>query len=536
VVTPPDWIEASMSGRPHIAYFQANGLDLVEAYHVTAKAVEHCRRQRAPVFLHLKTIRMLGHAGSDAETEYHTLEEIAAIERDDPLLHTARLVIESGAMTPADVLAMYEDVRQRVNAAADRAAKTPKLCSAEEVMRPLAPYHPEQVNIEAARAAAHEERVRLFGGENKLPEKASPRHMAVLINQGLHDILLKYPEAVLFGEDVAKKGGVYHVTTGLTAKFGVGRVFNTLLDETTILGLGIGFAHMGFLPIPELQYLAYYHNAEDQIRGEACSLQYFSNAQYRNPMVVRIAGWAYQKGFGGHFHNDNSIAALRDIPGLIIASPARGDDAVKMMRTCLALAKVDGRVITFLEPIALYMTKDLYETGDNAWCFPYPPPGEAIALGEGQIYEPDAHDLTILSWSNGLYLSLRAARTLAREHGIRARVVDLRWLNPLNEEFIIEQAAATGRVLIVDEGRRTGGVSEALMSMLAERGKREWSVQRLSALDTYIPLAAAALKVLPSEDDVVSAARRLLAVQRHTRVMEPPRRHLRTAKTPRTPR
>ncbi|HEY3242229.1 MAG TPA: transketolase C-terminal domain-containing protein, partial [Phycisphaerae bacterium] len=216
-------------------------------------------------------------------------------------------------------------------------------------------------------------------------------------------------------------------------------------------------------------------------------------------------------GFGGHFHNDNSVAALRDIPGLVIASPARGDDAVKMMRTCMALAKVDGRVVTFLEPIALYMAKDLHESGDNAWCFPYPPPGEAIRLGEGYVYEPDARDLTILSWSNGLYLSLRAGRTLARQHGIRARVVDLRWLNPLNEPFIIEQSAATGRVLIVDEGRRTGGVSEAIMAVLLERGRREWSVQRLTALDTYIPLGAAALKVLPSEDDILSAARRLLS-------------------------
>ncbi len=544
VNTPPGWIETNMGARPHIRYFRANGLDLVEAYEVAAGAVEHCRRQRVPVFLHLRVIRMLGHAGSDAETEYHTLDEIAAVERDDPLLHTARLVLESGVMTAEGVLAMYEDVRQRVKQAGARAAQTPKLTSAEAVMRSLAPYTPERVEAEAVRTVPRDERVKLFGGDAKLPENAAPRHMAVLINQGLHDIVLKYPEAALFGEDVAKKGGVYHVTTGLLSKFGAARVFNTLLDETTILGLGIGAAHLGFLPIPEIQYLAYFHNAEDQIRGEACSLQYFSKAQYRNPMVIRIAGWAYQKGFGGHFHNDNSIAVLRDIPGLIVASPARGDDAVKMMRTCMALAKVDGRVVAFLEPIALYMTKDLHDAGDNGWCFSYPPPGEAIPLGEGCLYDPDGTrwleagvtagrdaggtaDLTILTWSNGLYLSLRAAHILSRDHGIRARVVDLRWLNPLNEAFIVEQARATRRVLIVDEGRRSGGVSEAIMAILLEHGSRDWPVERITALDTYIPLGAAALKVLPSEQDVVEAARRLCTSSQAAEVPSEPLKRIR---------
>src|SRR3546814_4444750 len=115
---------------------------------------------------------------------------------------------------------------------------------------------------------------------------------------------------------------------------------------------------MGMLPPPEIQYLAYFHNAADQIRGEAASLQFFSNDQYRNPMVVRIASLGYQRGFGGHFHNDNSITALRDIPGLVVGCPSRGDDAAMMLRTLAALAKVDGRVCALLEPIALYMRSE----------------------------------------------------------------------------------------------------------------------------------------------------------------------------------
>jgi 2-oxoisovalerate dehydrogenase E1 component len=120
---------------------------------------------------------------------------------------------------------------------------------------------------------------------------------------------------LVFGEDVGKRGGVYGVTAQLQKNTSVGRVFNTLLDEQSILGMAIGAAQLGLLPVPEIQYLAYYHNAEDQIRGEASTLQFFSKGQLRNPMVIRIASWGYQRGFGGHFHNDNSIAALRDVPG-----------------------------------------------------------------------------------------------------------------------------------------------------------------------------------------------------------------------------
>jgi len=511
VHTPPGWIEATMSHRPGITYVQADGLDLLAGYDAVADAVKLCRTRRCPVFLHLKVVRLLGHAGSDVETEYHSWEDIEAAERLDPLLKTAELALEHRVLSAGEVLARYEAIRTRVQEAARVAAAAPKLTSAEQIVAPLAPCTPDAVLTEACRPADRQARARAFGGADHLPENAPPRHMAVLINQGLHDILAKYPNAILFGEDVAKKGGVYHVTTGLHQRFGAGRVFNTLLDETMILGLALGAAHVGLLPIPELQYLAYYHNAEDQVRGEACSLQFFSNGQYRNPMVIRIAGWGYQKGFGGHFHNDNSIAALRDVPGLLVATPSRGDDAVKMMRTCVAMGAVDGRVCAFIEPIALYMQRDLYEPKDGAWQFAYPPPDECVPFGEGRVYHENATDLTILTFANGLWLSLRAARTLLEEHGIAARVVDLRWLSPLNEAFVLAQARATARVLVVDEGRRSSGVAEAILALIHESCNGNVIARRHNALDTYVPLGPAANLVMPTEASIVEAARDVCA-------------------------
>jgi 2-oxoisovalerate dehydrogenase E1 component len=314
---------------------------------------------------------------------------------------------------------------------------------------------------------------------------------------------------LILGEDVGRKGGVYHLTADLQKRFGADRVIDTLLDEQSILGAAIGYAQAGFLPLPEIQYLAYFHNACDQLRGEACSLQYFSNAQFQNPMVVRIAGYAYQKGFGGHFHNDNSVAALRDIPGLVIASPARGDDAVGMLRTCVAAARTCGSVCAFLEPIALYMTKDLYIDGDGGWCTPFPADDHHVPIGVGRHYG-EGTDLTIISWANGLWMSLRAAQRVEAETGKRIRVLDLRWLSPLPVDDIVAAAEATGRVLVVDECRRSGGVSEAVFAALIDRGVQA-RMARVAGEDVYIPLGGAANLVLVQEADIVAAARSLLA-------------------------
>src|SRR5439155_11152 len=202
----------------------------------------------------------------------------------------------------------------------------------------------------------------------------------------LTDAMAARPEMLVFGEDVGRKGGVYGLTRGLAQRFGPARVFDTLLDEQSILGFGLGLGVSGMLPVPEIQYLAYLHNAEDQLRGEAASLRFFSAGAYTNPMVVRVAGLAYQKGFGGHFHNDNAVAVPRN--------------------------------------------------------------------------------------------DIRLA------------------------------AARTGRVLVVDETRHSGGVGEGVLAMLVDSGYRG-RLARVASRDSFVPLGAAANLVLLGEDEIEAAARDL---------------------------
>jgi 2-oxoisovalerate dehydrogenase E1 component len=304
------------------------------------------------------------------------------------------------------------------------------------------------------------------------------------------------------------------VTKKLQERFGADRVFDTLLDETSILGLALGTGLDGLLPVPEIQYLAYLHNAEDQLRGEAATLSFFSSGAYRNPMVVRIAGLAYQQAFGGHFHNDNSVAVLRDIPGLVVAVPSGPSDAAPMLRSCLAAAAADGSVCVFLEPIALYHQRDLYEQGDNEWLAPYAGPSDWTAghvpIGRARTYPVgNAADLTILTYGNGLRMSLRAAARLAAE-GYGSRVVDLRWLSPLPAADLVREASATGRVLIVDETRRSGGVGEGVLAALVDGGF-VGSARRIASADSLIPLGPAAQEVLVGEDAITQGAHALLA-------------------------
>src|SRR5690606_27273137 len=199
VKTPSGWIANRFRQMDGLDYFYADGLDLAEGYGQVQAAVEHCRRSRRPTFLHLKTTRIMGHAGTDFEIEWRSIEELCAVEATDPLLRSAVIAMESGLMTRDEVLGLYEDTRKRCFAAAEEADRRPKLERLADVVAPLAPYTPAKVAAEAERADYHEARVATFGGADRLPENQPPRHLAIQINNALHDIFAKYPETVLFG-------------------------------------------------------------------------------------------------------------------------------------------------------------------------------------------------------------------------------------------------------------------------------------------------------------------------------------------------
>ncbi len=513
VPTPQDWVAQSASARWGLDYATADGADPSSVFTTASALADQIRATGRPAILHLRTVRFLGHAGTDVEAAYRSAADIRADQERDPILGTATLLVQGGECEAEELVQWYLEERLAVRARALELAGEQRLHSAAEVMAAISPRRPATVADLAkglvgsgeARAATRPE-----------PEQPESRTLAQAINAALAAAMTVSSEILVFGEDVARKGGVYGVTRGLQKRFGAERVFDTILDEQAILGRALGAGLNGFIPVPEIQYLAYLHNAEDQLRGEAATMSFFSNRQYQNPMVVRIASFAYQKGFGGHYHNDNSVAVLRDIPGLLIAVPAHPSDAGALLRTCLASAQADGTVSAFLEPIARYHTADLHEDGDGLWLTgglaarsddagseEHIPVGRARTYGSGL-------DLTILTWGNGLFMSLRVQKKLREQEGINARVVDLRWLAPLPTEDMLREANITGRVLIVDETRRSGGVGEAIIAELVEQGFNG-KIKRVAGADSLIPLGEAADLVLVSEDQIAAAARSCLA-------------------------
>ncbi|WP_394727053.1 thiamine pyrophosphate-dependent enzyme [Altererythrobacter sp. GH1-8] len=495
--TPRGWVKASFELRPGIKYFECDGLDIYETFRVAQAAADYVRTRRKPAFLHVRTIRLYGHAGADVALAYLPRQEVEAEEAQDPLLHMVRQLHEAGILEPTEALAIYDQTVERVQRIAAEAVTRPRLENAEQVMASLVP--PTR-RCAPTNGPDPERRAEVFGPDMTAMEKPQP--MGKLINMALTDLMLAHEEIVMMGEDIGKKGGNYGITQRLSSRFGRARVIDTLLDEQSILGLAIGMAQNGFIPLPEIQFLAYLHNAEDQLRGEAATLPFFSDGQFTNPMVVRISGLGYQKGFGGHFHNDNSVAVLRDIPGLILACPSNGRDAAMMLRECVRLAREEQRLVVFLEPIALYPMRDLHEDGDGGWMTTYPAPDETIALGEVGV-KGEGTDLAIITYANGAYLAQQAVPML-RKKGVNARIIDVRWLSPLPADGIAAAIKGCKAALVVDETRRTGGVAEALMALLHER--TDLPHARLTAEDSFIPTGPAYAATMPSRDQIVEAA------------------------------
>jgi 2-oxoisovalerate dehydrogenase E1 component len=494
VRSPTGWVERCLRSQSHFAYFQASGTDLARALTEAERAAEYCRRERRPAFLHLSVVRLLAHAGTDVDTAYRTAAELEAAEAADPILNAVQCLGRRGWLTREALLALEGDAVARVNRAADSARNAPRIGSLPELAAPLAGAQPSDWQ---RWAAVPEQRT---DAEPAPASRLTDLTLARGINAALEAELRARPDVVLLGEDVGVKGGVHGVTLGLIQRFGSERVRDTLLDEQSVFGLALGAALVGFLPVPEIQYLAFLHNAEDQLRGEAATLPFFSRGEFTNPMLVRIAGLGDPRGHGGHFHNDNSLAVLRDLPGVPLAVPARADDAFELYRAAFQLARREQRVIVMLEPLALYHERDLWEPGDRAWLAG--DTGKTAEVGRARVYEPAAADLTLVAYARGVRVALRAAQRLEREHGIRARVLDLRWLAPLPAPDVLHHAQATGTLLVVDDARKSGGVSEALAALVLDAGVPV-RFARVTAADCWIPIGPAAAHALPSEDVVV---------------------------------
>lgn len=314
------------------------------------------------------------------------------------------------------------------------------------------------------------------------------------LNQALREELDRDERIFIMGEEVGYFGGAFKVTDGLLAVYGEKRVRDTPISELTFVGAGIGAAMGGLRPIVELMTVNFGLLAMDQIVNNAAKIHYMFGGKAKVPLVIRAPqGAGHQLGAQ---HSQNLEAYFMHCPGLRVVIPATPADAKGLLKT--AVRQEDP--VIFLEHESLYGVKG--EVPDGEHLVPF---GKANVLREGK-------DVTLVSYSKCVYDALASAQEL-ENRGIDAEVIDLRTLNPLDLDTVIESVKKTGKAIVVYEGWRTGGAGAEIAAQLYEKAfdHLDAPVERVAALDTPMPYNARLERAaLPSPDHIIGAAERIV--------------------------
>jgi 2-oxoisovalerate dehydrogenase E1 component beta subunit len=332
--------------------------------------------------------------------------------------------------------------------------------------------------------------------EPEPPPAGEVVNMITAINLALHEVMEAYPETIVFGQDVARrKGGVFKATQDLTERFGPKRCFNAPIAESSIIGVAIGMAAAGFLPIPEIQFADYIHPAFDQLVSEAARIHYRSDGGWAVPMVVRSP---YGAGIHGALYHSQSVESFyTHVPGLKVVIPSTPAD----VKGLLFSAVEDPDPVMFLEP------KKLYRLGKGA----YPDGNHRVPLGRAAIRHQGS-DLTILTYGAMAHFAMEAVPML-EELGFSPEVIDLRSLKPLDWPTIEESIKKTSRALIVHEDNEFMGYGAELAAQIADK-TFEWldaPVRRYALPDVPIMPYAGSLEgqLYPTPEGIVRHAQEL---------------------------
>ena len=323
----------------------------------------------------------------------------------------------------------------------------------------------------------------------------APRDLTYIqaVNEALHWALDVYPEALVFGEDVALPGGPFGASKGLRKEFGE-RVFDTPISESAILGAAIGAAMRGFRPIVEIMFVDFFLVAFDQIVNQAANIRYVSEGRFTAPITIRSQQAAT---IGACAQHAQSLEALfAHVPGLRLGLPSNPQDAYDMLRAAIVC---DDPVIV-LENRALYPQKHAVTVG-----------GPVQALG-GSTQVRAGDDVTIVTWSRMVAEAAAAADALA-EDGVGVDLLDLRWLSPLDFEAVARSVERTGRVVIVHEANRTGGFGAEIAARIASDvfWNLDAPIERVALPDVRLPAAPVLQRsLLPDAESIAAAVRRVI--------------------------
>ena len=453
-----------------------DGGDPLAVAAAVSAAAEACRAGRGPVLLECKTVRLSGHYNKDIE-HYRPAEDQEHAQQNDPLGRLGAMILAQGGYDQQQL----DDLDSVVTAEVATIAQAVRLM-------------PEPAPETALNHLYAEPRTEARPG---FSDEALPREMTYqrAVNAALKEELAARPEVIFYGEDVGFAGGIFGVSRGLQKEFGSERVFDTPIAESAILGSAVGAAMEGMRPVVEIMWADFVFVALDQIVNQAANVRYINSSRLTAPLTIRM-----QQGVtpGSCAQHAQSIEAfLAHIPGIKVGLPATPQDAYRM-----TLAAIEDP-----DPTVLIEFRSLYQmTGEVVTGGPIEPASGARRYGAGS-------DVAIITWGSMLHTALEASQVL-RNEGIESSVLDLRWVNPIDDAAISQVVADSGgRVIIVHEANTTGGFGAEIAARISERHFVDLAapIIRIGTPDIRMPSAPSLQKALiPNLTNIADAARALV--------------------------
>ncbi len=467
------------SGYEGLTVVKVNGLDYAESHSALLAAVDRARRGYGPTVIDAEVVRLESHSISDNQSKYRDPEELASDKSRDPIRLLRDELLERQITSPKEIERLDSELQELVNDAAHWAETQPDPEPHTALDHVLVDTYPTSGVVE------HQPT-----GEEVFLVDA--------LNHALDEELARNRDVLVFGQDVAHgKGGVFGVTTGLTKKHGVKRVFNSPLAEDSIVGSAIGIATLGLRPVAEIQFGDYCWTAMMQLRNELAVMNYRSNGEFRCPSVIRIPIGGYIH--GALYHSQNVEATFAHIPGFVVVLPSNATDAKGLLKSAIRCPDP----VLFLEHKGLY--RQVYAKGREGGV------DDLIPLGKAKVVRT-GDKATIVTWGALVNKSLLAAEEAARA-GLEVEVIDLRTIQPLDVKTIFRSLKKTNRLLIAHEDILFMGFGAEVAALVAERAFEylDAPIKRVGGKFAPIPHAPVLEdQVLPQTEDVTKALFELL--------------------------
>jgi len=469
-----------VSGYTNLKGFQMDGTDFLESYATMKEAVAMARRREGPCLVVADVVRLLPHSSSDDQRKYRNLDDLARERERDPIQRFSKLLRENKIISETEEQNILNECHQAVEEAAEWAEAQP-MPDPNTATRFVFSEEPDTLVYESSAPSG------------------KPAVLVDAINHALDEEMERNPKIIMFGEDIQDpKGGVFTATKGLSSKYGTGRVFNSPLAESSIIGVAVGLASRGWKPVVEIQFGDYIWTAMMQIRNELGPMRYRSNNFWKAPVVVRVPVGGYIH--GGLCHSQNIEAFFAHIPGIKIAYPSNAADAKGLLKTAI---RGDDPVL-FLEH------KGLYRQGYAQ--APEPDADYLLPFGKAAIRQSGT-DITVVTYGMMVYKTLNAAKYMAEHHPASIEVIDIRSMVPLDIETITESIKKTSRCLVVHEDSEFAGFGAEITAQIVNHAfpYLDAPVGRVAALHTPIPYASPLENaVLPNEEKIIAGIRSVL--------------------------